>query len=139
MLLSTQAIHLEVSYDMQEIIFDALRDVVSCLQFKKTGKTLMEACFCTFFEFCKLYQIVQRVSYVERSQFLPEVSKELKNSIFEIPKISKLENHNCKIINLVIIRKLIEYSFRNVRVIVTFDLAIFGIIHLVRTEKCPQS
>ena len=49
MLLSTQAIYLEVSYDMQEIIFDALRDVVSCLQFKKTGKTLMEACFCTFF------------------------------------------------------------------------------------------
>ena len=47
-------------------IFDALRDLVQFVQFKKREKhpqvTLLQGCFSRFFKLCKWYQIAQSVS-----------------------------------------------------------------------------
>ena len=59
------------------------------------------------------------------------VPEKLKNSIFEMPIITKSLNINnlrttsAKSINLPTIRKLVEYSFKNVNAKATFTLTVF--------------
>ena len=71
------------------------------------------------------------------------IPEKLKNSIFEMPiipqtlNINNLRTTNAKSINLHIIRKLIEYSSKNVPVRAMFTLSVFEILLFVGRTVLP--